>query len=671
MTSLLSMLWAATPASAVDTGALEICKSADNGMGGRAFQFSINGGAPITVTGGSCSSSMQVPSGNATIVEAPTAGLEVSRIVVEPSGRGVGRDLATGRITVRVVGGTTAATETLVTFTNRPATGGLKVCKYSATTSIQGASFSFTNNNGSLYSVVAGPPGAPNCSAVRKYRQGTRVTVRELGGNGTVAQSIVVSDGRGSSTDLANRSVVATIGPGITTVTYDNEFPPPPSYGYIEVCKAAGDQYVQGSFNVTITAPGFSDRELIPVGQCTPPLRVPAGNVTVTESVSSPYYFWGAYTYPDDRLVDVNTDTRSTIVTVPAGDESTETQLTLVNATLLAQVKVCKSLAANSAALTGRTFTFDVNSTANGSSTLTVIAGAAGSTTCKQVPGWFPLGDQVAISERPEANVALTGVSIVPSGNGSVSGGTANIVVGSGITTATFTNQALGTLEVCKNAADASTSGQTFQFSVNGGSAISVRAGQCSGPIQVPAGNATVRELSKANFALVSVTALGPGGVNRRLTGPTDNPATVSVPFGGVADETVVTFTNRVLTGQFKICKASPDSSLQGITFSFTYSYVVNGVTTTGGTALQPGQCSALSSNIPVQDANGNPVTVNVAEQATAGTQVSSITLDGAGTLTASNTAAGSASFTIGSGFTALTYTNVRTALPSGGGRLA
>jgi hypothetical protein len=130
---------------------------------------------------------------------------------------------------------------------------------------------------------------------------------------------------------------------------------------------------------------------------------------------------------------------------------------------------------------------------------------------------------------------------------------------------------------------------------------------------------------------------------------------------GGVGTETVVTFTDRVKTGNFKICKASPESSLQSTTFSFNYSYTVNGATTTSNLSLKPGECSGLSANLPVVDANGQPITVHVSEAPTATVQVSSIVLEGAATLTASNTTTGTASFTQGNGTAALTFTNVRT----------
>ena len=66
------------------SGALEVCKSGANGMQGTAFQFSIDNGAPFTVTGGSCSGLRQVssPSGTHTITEIPAANTSVVDVQV-------------------------------------------------------------------------------------------------------------------------------------------------------------------------------------------------------------------------------------------------------------------------------------------------------------------------------------------------------------------------------------------------------------------------------------------------------------------------------------------------------------------------------------------------------------------------------------------------------------
>jgi hypothetical protein len=395
----------------------------------------------------------------------------------------------------------------------------------------------------------------------------------------------------------------------------------------------------------------------VQTSQCTGPIRVPAGNVNVAETARAPFQVESFNVDPSDRLVTSNPTNGTITVVVPVSSSSAdETRVDVTNQTKLGLVKVCKTLASNAASLAGSTFTFDVSSAA-GSTTVPVIAGAAGTTACRFLATGLPLGSSVSITEEGGADFALTGVAVSPQSadNGS-SATTARLTVQSGTTTALFTNQALGKLEICKQAADASTATQTASFSVNGGSPINVKAGDCSPTLTLPVGTATVSESIPANFSLASVSA----NDSRLLSGSTTNPATVSIVSGGVANETVVTFTDRVNTGQFKVCKASPESTLQGVAFSFSYNYTVNGATTSGSASLKPGECSGLSSNIPVVDANGNPITVNVTEAPTASTQIQSIVLDGAGTLTASNTSAGTASFTIGNGITTITYTNVR-----------
>ena len=58
---------------------------------------------------------------------------------------------------------------------------------------------------------------------------------------GTFVSGITVSDGRGSNTNLDAGTVSATIGSGVTVVTYTNDVNPILQFGYVEVCKDAGD----------------------------------------------------------------------------------------------------------------------------------------------------------------------------------------------------------------------------------------------------------------------------------------------------------------------------------------------------------------------------------------------------------------------------------------------
>jgi hypothetical protein len=647
----------ALPATSGTTGLIEICKSGNNGMSGQSFSFTLNGGTPFTVVGGGCSAAITTPAGKNTVVEAPTSGTVVKAIKAKGA---ISVDLSTGTVVVKVAAGTKVSTETVVTYTNAalPALG-LKVCKQvgNISPSLIGQKFSFTENGGAAYNVMAGAPGSPNCGPVHSYKLGTKVNVAEAATAGTLVSGITVSDGRGSNVNTVAGTVTATIGSGVTIVTYTNDIHSLTQTGFLEVCKNAGDAYVKGSFDFTITdAAGVVNKASVAVGHCTAPIQVAVGNATVTEAARSPYFTSAISATPDGRVVSSNLTDQTVTVKVVQGDSSTETIVTFENSTPLGFIKVCKALTADSGALVGQMFTFTV-ADVNGSHTLQLAAGDVGTTACVIDSTALPLGSAVSITEQPVPGVMVVGVSVAPAGQDAGSAApTAKLTVGSGITTSTFTNQASGTLEVCKAAADASTKTQTFEFSVNGGAPIFVHAGECSKPLSVPVGTATIEEATSVNFHLVSVSA----NLGRLVTTPGDNPATVFTPFGGVANETVVTFTNAVDTGQFKICKVSTEPTLQGVTFHFTYSYTAYGTTVTGTAAMTPGSCSGISVTVPLVDSTGLPVAIKVTEKATATVAVSKIAIDN-GTIVTQNLTAGTATFNVNKGITIVTYTNVRT----------
>jgi hypothetical protein len=643
------------------TGLLEICESAAHGMAGKRFRFSLDSGARIAVVGGACSRPIVTEAGIATVTQATGAGTEVVGI---QANRVVGRDLSTGAITVRVKAGSAPASQTSVTFVNRPVHApGLKICKSAdaLSPSLVGRLFSFTENQGPAFSIAAGTVAAPSCGPVRKYAEGTVVDVAELATPITHVSSITVSDGRGSNVDTGAGTVTATIGAGVTVVTYTNAVNPLPQFGYIEVCKAAGDQFVSGDFGFTLTAPGFTSDQTVRVGQCSAAVMVPAGPVTVTEAARFPYATSRIAVAPRSRSVGANLANQTATVTVPVGDSSTETRVTFTNVARTGQVQVCKALAANSGALAGTPFTFTVTSAVGHPEIDAVVAGPVGSTACVSHPTPLPLGSSVSITESGVANVRNVGVGVSPASQDAGSASpTANLTVGPGVTTATFTNEAFGTLEVCKEAADTSTANRRFRFSVDNGPPILVRAGECSPAIVVPAGTATVHELGKKEFHLVGVSARGPRAEDRLLSGPTENPARVSVPFGGVENETVVTVTDAVDTGRLTICAASAEPTLQHVGFEFLYQYTVDGNAVNGVATLEPGACSALSGDIPVVDAHGDPIPIAVVEVPWPTVWVGDIAVDN-GALVASDLSSGTSTVNVNKGVTVVTYTNVRT----------
>jgi hypothetical protein len=418
------------------------------------------------------------------------------------------------------------------------------------------------------------------------------------------------------------------------------------STGYIEVCKLAADAFVKGAFKVSINDGSSTINATIPVGQCTEPLLVAAGNVTVTETPSAPYYLKTVQTSPSNALVSLNGNA-AVVTVVPSSDSSTETGVFLYNATNTGRFKVCKRLTANSGDLisTGHNvFKFDPSYQLAGSSsfaalpTVSVQVLSTGDAYCVLDPYPLPLGTLVKITEEGTDNVALRGVSVQPASQdaGSTST-TAMLRIGpnsNGVVTATFTNEALGTIEICKilddhvwmggqrgGSWDSPYNGTPFQFQVNGGAPFTVLAGQCSGPITVSAGTATVFELATPNFTFQRYTAVGPDGTTRIARGShgVDNPITVNVPFGGVGNETLVTAINHVNTGQIKVCKINNGPSVGVYSFTFKTTYTNQGVMYTKNDTLHPTEagvpvCSGLTRPIPVVQPNGQPTTFTTTE---------------------------------------------------------
>jgi len=682
---------AAVKPASTSPGSIEICKSGANGMTGKVFQFTLNGGSPISVTAGGCSSAQSAPAGVNTVQELIPSGDQIAGIRVKPVVRLIAKNKKQGTVTVNVPSGSTGHRETVVTYTNEPQgglTGTLKVCKIAGDPSLVGDLFSFTENGGPSFSIAAGT-GSGTCSSLTSWPVGTVVTVAEQPTAGTQASAISVSDGRGSGTDLVDGTVQATIGSGVTTVTYTNIPTPPPQTGYIEVCKYAWDDdpWVSGSFQFTITAPGgFSDSQSVQVTQCTGPIQVPTGPVNVAETPRFPYQV-AEIDVTTGRLVSENLGNGTVEVTVPQGDSSTETVVNYYNATLTGQLKICKTLTSNSQALAGDTQYFDYwytfDGVVYGGNYTTIVLGNAGTTSCRLLSGSFPLGTQVSIVEPADEIVRVDSVTVSPAANDNGSTGTqANLVIGSGITTATFTNEALGTIEICKNVAatgynqdGTGNTGFPFQFSVNGGAPITVQSGTCSPAMQVPAGTATIEELAANNFHFVSLTATGPAGDNRVVSGPAtdaqgNTTVTVSVPFGGVGNETLITYVNNPNTGKIKICKVDPNASTDGLAnyqFTFVYQVEYNQLSLLGTVDLAPGQCWIGSIELPVVDSSGNPIDVTVSELEVGSVTVTGIDYAGNGRLELSTFGVagdgGSATFSIGQGVNQIAFTNSRSPL--------
>jgi hypothetical protein len=671
----------AVGAHAASAQVIEICKSSANGMSGRTFQYSISGGAQVSVNGGRCSGPITVAANTVTITEAQSSpATDVYSTTVRPSLRKVSEDLVNRSVTVTT--GASTSSETLVTFTNQPAGGNLgtlKVCKLTQTPAYLGRLFSFSANGGPLVSTEANDafddPANWSCRILGSFQVGSNVTVHEAIPAGTEVQ-FIDSDPATALADFntSTGDALITVGAGVTVVLYDDEPLPPSGTGWLELCKDPAwlDQWhqdpdVHGSFHFDVTdAAGATYSRDVLVGQCSEPFEVAAGIAEVTEAPATGYDLVDVQTVPADRLLTTNLINRTADVEVPASSDSNdETQVHFFNQTQRGQLKICKALGQGSSDLVGKTFWFDLTDVTDPDNpypyNYPVSIKAAASTQCVIV-GNFPIGNTIDVEEDIDHSSGGSGEFIDTTGGGLVT-------IRPGINTTTITNTARGLLEICKQVRRGEFATTTpFVFRIDGGSPINVRAGTCSLPQRVSVGNHTVTELSSANTNY----ELDPNAPGNGITvNPADREVsrslamrsiTVSVPYGPNG-ETLVTFYNRVKRFTAKICKVIPSTSSDSLgTKPFSYDVYLGSATTGPHVTLgpiYPGECTFYTPDIPILTSTGAPQVFTVHEQGTPSPtwDVTSITLTG-GTVITTDKGNGNITFSPGAGINVITYTN-------------
>jgi hypothetical protein len=177
-----------------------------------------------------------------------------------------------------------------------------------------------------------------------------------------------------------------------------------------------------------------------------------------------------------------------------------------------------------------------------------------------------------------------------------------------------------GFIEVCKDLAAGETviaPGTIFTFNV-AGRTIQVPAGGCSGPLQVDSGNVVVTEAFRADTIVTDIrTTLGNGTpAPERLVSSSLalRTATVVVPAGTAANETIVRFTNATSrTGVIEICKNGLDLDVTG-----PWTFTIPGNLQPGAPAtvtVFTGFCSGpITVQLPSQVATGQLFNVTVRE---------------------------------------------------------
>jgi hypothetical protein len=555
----------------------------------------------------------------------------------------------TAKIEARAAAKATAAsTSTSTSAGAAKSTSGaqFEVCNVAGASNLDGVSFPFIEGNwsGSFFTsyALAAEPSPGTCGPKHSTTPGSMILVEEAASPAApvpgYAPSFKVSNGTLDGVMSSLDFVAVTVNSGLTVLTVTNVPQPPAQTGTLELCKYGSDNYVQGSFQFNITAPGFSSTQEVPTGQCND-VTVPATNVTVSEPTAFPYALASVASIPQAALVSSDLNTQSAVVAVSPGGTST---VTFTNSTITAYAKVCKTLdRSQDNVLAGHTFTYTPTATFDGQaisglpSTVSVTATPYGSTTCtflankKGNPIPLPLGTLVTFTEDQSQYPTIQSVdtTVSPANLNAGSSTTESAMYvgnlpspnnvgnlgGGSVTQATFTNEAFGYVEICKTSTSIE-KGIPFSFTVSGlGAVAPVEVGYCSPGYVLPVGTVTITEGARAHVTLTKVSSSIAGGAT--LSG---NTATVQVPYDA---DNAVTFNNEINTGSFKLCMAqtSPDANLENTAFTVGYSYSVNGGSPlTGSDSLEPGQCSLPVTGVPVlnQDAS-TPVDISVTQQTT------------------------------------------------------
>ena len=650
-----------TNAATACQGTLQVCKVAASGVTeGTNFSFSI-AGTPVTVAAGaaplgSCSAALVVPAVPTIIAETIPSGSALASVATLPgAGLLISSDLAAGTATVAVNPGG----QTVATFVNTipppPITGFLQVCKIAGSGVTLGTTFAF-DVAGTPVTVAAGAPSAGSCGAALTLPAG-QVLITETVPIGTAmtAVSTLPSAGLLTASNLAAGTATVTVIAGAQTiVTFTDSVAP--TTGVLQICKVSGSGIVEGtiySFSVAdtqITAragPG-------PGGFCSRPVNLPAGPVLVTETIPIGVQLTAVSTTPSGLLVSSDLAAGHAMVTINAGGW---TIVTFQNARIPVPptgfLQICK--VAGAGIVTGTNFVFLA-----GGTPVTVPAGPPPGGSCSAA--FVQSAGPGTITETLLSGTVLAAVTTLPSGlllGSNLAAGTATVFVqNGGQTIVTFVDAipggppTTGFLQICKVAGAGIAVGTNFTFTV-AGTPVTVAAGPapggaCSSPLTEPAGPVIILETLPSGTTLTDVTTL-PGGslVSSNLAAGS---VTVTVNGGG---QTIATFFDTIIpvlpgTGFLQICKVAGAGVAVGT--QFTFSVAGNPVTVLAGPA--PGGSCSASLVMPVGAAL-------IAETASPGTGLSSVTTSPAGLLVASNLAAGTASVSVNAGAqTIVTFVN-------------
>jgi hypothetical protein len=313
-----------------------------------------------------------------------------------------------------------------------------------------------------------------------------------------------------------------------------------------------------------------------PTGFCSSAIEVPAGTVTVTETVPAGFQLVSCRTVPPELFGGLSGNTAT--VTVRAGGIELQTILICTDIRVTGFLQICK--VAGDGVTVGTNFTFTVDGR-----TVTVPAGPGPTGFCSSAIE-VPAGT-VRVTETVPAGFQLVSCRTVPPELfGGLSDSTATVTVRPGgielQTILICTNiRITGILKICKVAGPGVDVGQLFTFTVS----PAPIAGTGSATVTVPAGagpgGTCVIVGEFPHSTVVTITETLPVGIatsftivpaSEARTCPPDGPNVACAHIsGGLVTE--VTFTNVVVApGILKICKVAGTGITVGGLFTFNVS---------------------------------------------------------------------------------------------------
>jgi len=502
------------------------------------------------------------------------------------------------------------------------ATGYIEVCKTAGAGITSGAPFNFSIPSAVDPASRSVNVGAGLCSAPILVRGA-------VGAGGTIATT--VTEASAPWYEISNISVTTNSNGATTTAPVTTtSFPVTPSAtaagetrvtftnvlvtGFVEVCKSAAPNsgltsgqftfHLQGGLNTINRTFALDTTATVALGQCSAPMVVPAGPLSVTETGTGVFITdvtevqAGATTHP------TVTNNGVSLTIARSATAGVETQVTFFDA--LSNLKICKVAGTNALGTYTGNASFTVTGAAGATGAITVAPG-----TCVQVPGSIIPGSTIGITEAAQVGSQVSAIML----NGTDLGSSANLAAGSatfsaasGANVVTFTDVLAPAvlMKVCKAGAPA---GSTWAFTI-GATAGTITipsdgSTACTQPALYPYNSSvTITEAPTAGFAVTNVAVAGNG---RFATGsPNLAGGTATVILGtygrGTDFVAVVTFTNGVaVTPPPVVTPVAPVKVTGGTTSN-----------PTGGTSATT-STSGATSNGSTSSLTGTPAVVNTA----------------------------------------------------------